>query len=95
MLTQTEQNDLRRRTGWSDEIVGSIRSMAEAEIYIGAGLKEARVGSRPALIRSDIDFETAMGLCFRNSCSALYDARYSLQVHRQTRFFGLLQSALQ
>lgn len=56
MLTQSEQNELRRRTGWSDEIVGNIRSMAEAEIYVRAGLTEARVGGRPALIRSDIDW---------------------------------------
>lgn len=47
---------LRMRTGWSGGILDCISSLAEAEIYIRAGLKEAVVDGRPALIRSDIDW---------------------------------------
>ena len=41
---------------WSDAILRAIRSEEEAEIYRKAGLKEALVGGRPALIRTDIDW---------------------------------------
>jgi hypothetical protein len=47
---------IRLRTGWSQEILQAIRSKEEAEIYIRARLKEARIGGRPALIRQDIDW---------------------------------------
>ncbi len=55
-MTDTERDRLRRRTGWSETIVSQIRSVEEAEIYIRAGLREALVGGRPALIRTDIDW---------------------------------------
>ncbi len=48
--------NLRLRTGWSDAIIEAISSKEEADIYRGAGLKEARIGGRPALIRQDIDW---------------------------------------
>lgn len=56
-----EQNDgirrrLRELTGWSDEIVRYIASDQEARIYMEAGLVEARIGGRPALVRRDIDW---------------------------------------
>ena len=54
MLTQQEISYIRSATGWSDEILRYIRSMEEAKIYMRAGLKEARVGGRSALIRRDI-----------------------------------------
>lgn len=41
---------------WTDRIIRFITSPAEAEIYRRAGLKEAVIGGRPALIRSDIDW---------------------------------------
>ena len=47
---------IQARTGWSDAIVNSLSSVEEAEIYIKAGLKEAVIGGRPALIRTDIDW---------------------------------------
>ena len=43
-------------TEWSDAIIEAISSKEEADIYRGAGLKEARIGGRPALIRQDIDW---------------------------------------
>lgn len=55
MLTQQEVNNIRSATGWSDEIIRYIRSIEEAKIYIHAGLKEARVCGRAALIRRDIN----------------------------------------
>ncbi len=41
---------------WSDSILDAIQSPEEAEIYRRAGLKEARIGGRPALIRQDSPF---------------------------------------
>ena len=55
-LTISEKRPLRRHTGWSDAILDNIASREEAEIYIKAGLREARIGGRPALIRDDIDW---------------------------------------
>ena len=50
------QEELKLKTGWSDAILDNIASREEAEIYIKAGLREARIGGRPALIRDDIDW---------------------------------------
>ena len=36
-LTQEEQLEIVRRTGWSMEVVRFIRNMDEARIYMGAG----------------------------------------------------------
>lgn len=55
-LTATQQQEIMRRTGWSMAVVGCIRSMDEASIYMNARLVEARIGGRPALIRKDIDW---------------------------------------
>lgn len=41
---------------WSPAIRDAIQSPEEAEIYRRAGLKEERIGGRPALIRQDIDW---------------------------------------
>lgn len=56
-MTTSERKQLRERTGWSEEIVEAIGSVEEAEIYIRAGLKEARIGDRLALVRTDIDWQ--------------------------------------
>lgn len=56
MLSFSDKLAIRLRTGWSDRVLPSIGSREEAEIYIRAGLREAVVGGRPALIRSDIDW---------------------------------------
>lgn len=55
-LSFIEKSQLKLRTGWSAQILDNIGSMAEAEIYIKAHLKEAVVGGRPALVRTDIDW---------------------------------------
>lgn len=46
---------IQQTTGWSDAIVNTIQSEAEARIYIGAGLKEAIINGKPALIQPRID----------------------------------------
>ena len=55
-MTTVNIVNLRLRTEWSDAIIEAISSKEEADIYRGAGLKEARIGGRPALIRQDIDW---------------------------------------
>ena len=55
-MTTEEYNRVRHKSGWSDRILQYIDSEEEAQIYIRAGLKEAIVGGRPALIRTDIDW---------------------------------------
>lgn len=56
MMNVVEKQQLNRLTHWSDEIINAIASMEEAEVYMRAGLKAARVGNRWALIRSDINW---------------------------------------
>lgn len=56
-LTEEQKRDIKNRTGWSDEIIDSIGSMEEAEIYIKAGLVEAEINGKKCLIRSDIDMD--------------------------------------
>lgn len=55
-LTNTQIQQIKARTGWSDTILGALGSMEEAEIYMKAGLKETSVGGKKALIRGDIDW---------------------------------------
>ncbi len=55
-MNAIEKQQLNRHIHWSDEIINAIASMEEAEIYMKAGLKAARIGSRWALIRSDINW---------------------------------------
>ena len=55
-MTTVNIVNLRLMTEWSDAIIEAISSKEEADIYRGAGLKEARIGGRPALIRQDIDW---------------------------------------
>lgn len=50
------QNKGLYQVGWSMAIVGCIRTITEARIYMKANLKEAIVGGRTALIRLDIDW---------------------------------------
>ena len=50
------QQQIKERTGWSDDIVRFLHSREEAEVYIWAGLVERRIGDRAALVRTDIDW---------------------------------------
>ena len=55
-MTLVETLKIKAQTHWPDEIINAVASMEEAEIYMRAGLKAARIGSRWALIRSDINW---------------------------------------
>lgn len=55
-MTFSETQIIKAKTHWPDEIISAIASMEEAEIYMKAGLKAARIGNRWALIRSDINW---------------------------------------
>lgn len=44
-------------TRWPDEIVDSIRSVEEAEIYKNADLIDAEINGKKCLVRSDLDME--------------------------------------
>lgn len=56
-LTDEEKKELKERTGWPDEIIDSISSMEEAEIYEKAGLQAVKIDGKWCLIRSDIDLD--------------------------------------
>ena len=56
-LSEEEKAKIKEMTGWSDEIIDSIGSMKEAEIYMKAGLHEAEINGKKCLIRSDIDWD--------------------------------------
>ena len=62
-LKDEERTKIREESGWSDEIISSINSMEEYEIYKNAGLQEAEYDGKKCLIRNDIDWEQkdAMG----------------------------------
>lgn len=72
ILTSEEKQRIKMETGWSDEIIDHISSMAEYEVYKKAGLVEADVGGKKCLIRSDIDWnqKDAMGRTNRERVEA-------------------------
>lgn len=56
-LTDEEKSKIKEETGWPDEIIDSIESMEEYEIYKNADLQEAEIDGKKCLIRSDIDMD--------------------------------------
>lgn len=56
-LTDEEKQEIKEKTGWSDEIIDAISSMEEAQIYMDAGLKEVEIDGKKCLIRGDIDLD--------------------------------------
>jgi len=54
-LSEEQKVELQAETGWSDEIVDSIASQKEADIYKEAGLEECEIDGEKCLIRIDID----------------------------------------
>ena len=56
-LTDTEKSKLKIETGWPDEIIDSIKSLEEAQIYIDANLKVSEINGKICLTRTDIDLE--------------------------------------
>ena len=56
---QTNENwrkEIKRKTNWADVIINALRSKEEAEIYIRAGLQQAIVGGKFALINPNINW---------------------------------------
>lgn len=56
-LTDEQKKEIKEKTGWSDEIIDSIGSMDEAEIYMKANLVETEINGKKCLIRNDIDLD--------------------------------------
>lgn len=56
-LTSEQKKEIKEKTGWSDEIIDSIGSMDEAEIYMKANLVETEINGKKCLIRNDIDID--------------------------------------
>ena len=56
-LSDEEKQKIKDETGWSDEIIESIESMKEYDIYKNAGLQEVEINGKKCLVRSDIDWE--------------------------------------
>lgn len=54
-LSEEEREKIYELTEWSDDILDSIGSVEEAEIYIDAGLKETEINGKNCLIFEDID----------------------------------------
>ena len=52
-LADNQKFDIKEKTGWSDDIIDSIRTEEESSVYINAGLTEVNGN----LERSDIDWE--------------------------------------
>ncbi len=56
-LTDAEKQQIKNETGWSDEIIDHIESMAQYEIYKKAGLCEKVVNGKVCLVKKDIDWD--------------------------------------
>lgn len=56
-LTEGQKTRIKEETGWSDEIIDSINSCEEYQIYKGADLQEVEIGGKKCLIRNDIDWD--------------------------------------
>ena len=55
-LTDEERLKIKNETAWSDEIINSIKSMDQYEIYKKADLTEAEINGRKCLVKK-IDFD--------------------------------------
>jgi len=54
-LTLEERAGLQKETNWTDDIIDSIGSLEEAQVYKEADLKETEIDGKTCLIREDID----------------------------------------
>ena len=55
-LTNEQRDTIQKETGWSEGITTNIHSISEYKVYQEANLKEAVVGEKISLIKSDIDW---------------------------------------
>jgi hypothetical protein len=56
-LTDEQKEKIKKETGWPPEIIDSIATMEEYEIYKKAGLVAVEINGKWCLIRNDIDWE--------------------------------------
>jgi hypothetical protein len=56
-LTDEEKAKMKEETGWPDEIIDSIATWEEYEIYKKAGLQAVEINGKWCLIRNDIDWD--------------------------------------
>ena len=57
-LTPEEKKELKKYPpAWSDEIVDQLISMDEANMYLGANLKEVQINGKACLIRTDLSLD--------------------------------------
>lgn len=54
-LTEEEKTKIKEETGWSDEIIESIKNMKQYEVLKNAGLIEVEIDGRKCLIKENID----------------------------------------
>lgn len=56
-LTDEEKEQIKKETGWSDEIINHIDSMEQYEIYKNADLQEAEIDGKKCLVKNiDMDY---------------------------------------
>lgn len=55
-LSDTDRAELKQETGWSDEVVDSIDTSEQAEIYKNADLHEDNINGRECLVK-EIDYD--------------------------------------
>jgi hypothetical protein len=56
-LTEDDKKTMKEETGWPDEIIDSIASREEYEVYKNAGLEAKEINGKWCLIRTDIDWD--------------------------------------
>lgn len=56
-LTDEQRAEIKKQTGWSDEVIDNMRSPKEAGIYMEADLTEVEINEKKCLIREDINWE--------------------------------------
>ena len=54
--TDEQKEQWKKETGWPDEIIDSIASQEEYELYKKAGLKAEQINGKWCLVRTDIDW---------------------------------------
>lgn len=56
-LSNEEKNNLKNETGWSNNVLDSISSKEEADIYKDAGLHNENINGRECLTRNDFNLD--------------------------------------
>jgi len=54
-LTEADREEIKKATGWSDEIIDAISSFEEYALYRMLGLEATEVNGKPCLVKTEID----------------------------------------